>query len=74
MLTRGQTDRLSAESMLNYFQPLLPWLKVQNREESIVGWNTNMEDTALFQPLHSSGVFVHISSSVTFVVLLKVLV
>lgn len=49
MLTRGQTDRLSADSMLKYFQPLQMWLRVQNRDESVVGWNTESKDTALFQ-------------------------
>lgn len=49
MLTRGQTDRLSADSMLKYFQPLQMWLRVQNRDESVIGWNTNSKDTALFQ-------------------------
>lgn len=51
MITRGETDRLSAEPMLKYFQPLLLWLKVQNRDESVVGWNTNLDETALFQSL-----------------------
>lgn len=50
-LTRGHTDRLSAEPMLKYFQPLEMWLKVQNREENVIGWNIYVEDNALFQPL-----------------------
>lgn len=51
MLTKGNTDRISANAMLKYFQPLLLWLRLQNREEDVVGWNTNNEDTMLFQPL-----------------------
>lgn len=50
MLTRGQSDRLSAEAMLQYFQPLMLWLKVQNRNESVVGWMTSLEEESLFQP------------------------
>lgn len=51
ILTKGQTDRLSAESMLEYFHPLEMWLKVQNRDERIVGWNIMPEDTALYRPM-----------------------
>lgn len=51
VLTKGQTDRLSAESMLKYFQPLELWLKVQNREEKVIGWNILQDDTALFRPV-----------------------
>nr|XP_022899695.1 angiotensin-converting enzyme-like [Onthophagus taurus] len=54
MLTRGQTDQLSPDAMLKYFQPLLLWLKVQNRDETVIGWNAKIEDTALFQPLFST--------------------
>lgn len=50
-MTRGETDRLSADAMLDYFEPLFTWLKVQNRDEKIVGWRTFKEDTSLFQPL-----------------------
>lgn len=50
MLTRGQSDRLSADAMIHYFQPLYLWLKVQNRNESVIGWTTNLQDEALFQP------------------------
>lgn len=54
ILTSGKTDRLSADAMLRYFQPLELWLRVQNREEIIVGWKPNTDDTALFQSLRSS--------------------
>lgn len=50
-MTRGETDRLTADAMLDYFEPLFIWLKVQNRDENIVGWRTFKEDTSLFQPL-----------------------
>lgn len=51
MLTKGQTDRLSVEPMLKYFHPLESWLKVRNRDESVIGWNIHMQDNALFQTL-----------------------
>lgn len=51
MLTKGKTDRLSAESMLKYFHPLELWLKGQNRDETVIGWEIRQEDTALFQPM-----------------------
>ncbi|KAI4468733.1 angiotensin-converting enzyme [Holotrichia oblita] len=50
---RTKTNGLSAEPLLKYFQPLLAWLKVQNRDEAFIGWNAKVEDTALFQPLFS---------------------
>lgn len=53
MLTKGKTDRLSAEPMLNYFKPLQMWLRIQNRDENIIGWNTSSDDIMLFQPLKS---------------------
>lgn len=54
-MTRGETNRLSADAMLDYFEPLFIWLKVQNRDEKIVGWRTFKEDTSLFQPLVYAG-------------------
>lgn len=33
-----------------YFRPLELWLRVQNREEQIIGWNSNFQDVALFAP------------------------
>ncbi|KAK9873973.1 hypothetical protein WA026_002324 [Henosepilachna vigintioctopunctata] len=54
LLTRGKTDKISADAMIKYFQPLYIWLKVQNKNEKIVGWITKQEDAALFQPLVSS--------------------
>lgn len=51
IMTRGETDRLSADAMLDYFEPLFIWLKVQNRDEKVIGWTTYKEDTLLFQHL-----------------------
>lgn len=43
--------------MLEYFQPLLLWLKVQNKNESVIGWAARLEEEALFQPfLFGNGV------------------
>lgn len=69
MLTNGRTDRLSADSLLRYFQPLEQWLKVQNRDETIVGWNTNNEDTLLFQSWRNSSAGLG-SFSIIFVIML----
>lgn len=54
ILTRGKTSKLSVAPLLEYFRPLEAWLEIQNRDEPITGWNSNMEDVALYQPLHSS--------------------
>lgn len=51
IISKGKEDRLSADPLLDYFQPLLVWLKMQNRDESVIGWTTNSEDMSLFQPL-----------------------
>lgn len=50
ILTRGKVNRLSAEALLEFFNPLKAWLEQQNRND-IIGWNSNMEDVALFKPL-----------------------
>lgn len=55
ILTRGHTDRLSADAMLRYFQPLELWLRLQNHNELTIGWKPTQEDTSLFQPLNSRG-------------------
>ncbi|XP_075230868.1 angiotensin-converting enzyme-like isoform X2 [Lycorma delicatula] len=49
IITRGRASRLDARPMLEYFGPLLLWLRVQNRDEQIVGWSSSQEDKALFQ-------------------------
>nr|CAI5863054.1 unnamed protein product [Callosobruchus analis] len=41
--------------MLRYFDPLLRWLKSQNRRERVIGWTTFKEDKALFEPLVYGG-------------------
>lgn len=55
IITRGKTDRLSVEPMLEFFRPLNTWLEQQNRAEIVIGWNSNMDDVARFQPLHAAG-------------------
>ncbi|XP_028043031.1 angiotensin-converting enzyme-like [Bombyx mandarina] len=47
-MTRGKTNRISPEALVRYFRPLELWLRVQNREEPLVGWNTSPRDLALF--------------------------
>lgn len=47
--TRGVTDKLDARPMLEYFKPLLLWLKVQNRDEKMIGWITSEEYTGKIQ-------------------------
>lgn len=74
ILTKGQTDRLSAESMLKYFHPLEMWLKVQNRKERIVGWNIIPEDTALYRPMELNASNILFKNSFHVVLLLFTLV
>lgn len=38
MLTRGRTSRMDAGAIMEYFQPLMEWLKKQNTEET-AGWS-----------------------------------
>lgn len=52
ILTRGKMNRLSAEPLLQFFNPLKAWLEQQNRND-IIGWNSNMEDVGLFKHLRS---------------------
>ncbi|CAH0599911.1 unnamed protein product [Chrysodeixis includens] len=49
-MTRGKTNRISPEALVKYFRPLELWLRVQNRDESLIGWNSNYHDVALFAP------------------------
>lgn len=46
--TRGRTNRISPEGLVKYFRPLELWLRVQNRDEAIIGWTSNYHDVALF--------------------------
>lgn len=54
ILSRGKTSRLSADALLEFFAPLRVWLEQQNRFD-LIGWNSNMDDVALFKTLSSSG-------------------
>lgn len=38
MLTRGKTSRMDAGPILDYFKPLMEWLREQNAEEA-AGWS-----------------------------------
>ncbi|KAL7031428.1 hypothetical protein ACKWTF_007011 [Chironomus riparius] len=49
LITRGKTSRLSVDPLLEFFRPLEAWLESQNRDESIIGWSSNMDDVQLFQ-------------------------
>ncbi|KAJ8924306.1 hypothetical protein NQ315_007099 [Exocentrus adspersus] len=73
MLTNGNSNRLSADAMLDYFEPLMAWLKDQNKNERIIGWTTYKEDTALFQPLVYGSANRHLTSHsvVIFVMIVK---
>lgn len=55
MLSRGYSTKITSDAMLEYFQPLMLWLKAQNKDERIVGWTTSKEDNALFQPWIRAG-------------------
>ena len=37
VLTRGRTTRMDASAILEYFSPLMNWLKEQNAQEA-AGW------------------------------------
>ncbi|XP_073964736.1 angiotensin-converting enzyme-like [Choristoneura fumiferana] len=50
-MTKGKTNRISPESLVKYFRPLELWLRVQNRDEPLIGWSSNYHDVALFAPL-----------------------
>lgn len=54
IFTRGKTSRISARSLLDFFQPLEAWLELQNRNESVIGWNSNIQDISLFQSFNGS--------------------
>lgn len=55
VVTRGKTDRLSVEPLLEFFRPLAEWLQQQNRNEPVIGWNSNLNDVGLFQAALYSG-------------------
>ncbi|KOB73574.1 Angiotensin-converting enzyme 8, partial [Operophtera brumata] len=47
-MSKGKTNRISPESLVKYFRPLELWLRVQNRDEHLIGWSSNYHDVALF--------------------------
>ncbi|XP_047368061.1 angiotensin-converting enzyme-like isoform X2 [Vespa velutina] len=53
-MTRGKSNRLDADAIIKYFQPLYEWLKRQNEMEPVIGWITIQEDTALFAHWHQN--------------------
>lgn len=55
IFTRGKTSRISANALIEFFRPLEAWLEQQNRNETVIGWNSNMNDVALFQSLNNVG-------------------
>lgn len=64
IFSRNKTVRLSAEPLLDFFRPLETWLDQQNRNELVIGWNSNMDDISLYQPLHNICSYVIISRMV----------
>ncbi|XP_024085507.1 angiotensin-converting enzyme-like [Cimex lectularius] len=50
LATRGSSQhKLDARPMLEYFKPLSLWLRVQNRDEQMIGWITSEQDAALYE-------------------------
>ncbi|XP_018376719.1 PREDICTED: angiotensin-converting enzyme-like [Trachymyrmex cornetzi] len=43
-MTRGRTNRIDADAMLKYFEPLNAWLKRQNKMQPVIGWITSRDD------------------------------
>lgn len=67
-LTRGKSNRVSADALIEFFKPLETWLIDQNRNEIVIGWNSNMEDVKLFQSMASTA---YQQKAVKYVVLLS---
>ncbi|CAL1265728.1 unnamed protein product [Larinioides sclopetarius] len=40
LVTQGKTDKMDATPMMDYFRPLMEWLKEQNKDE-IIGWKSD---------------------------------
>jgi len=40
VITKGKTDKMDAQPILDYFAPLIEWLKEQNKNE-VVGWKSD---------------------------------
>ncbi|KAM3955609.1 angiotensin-converting enzyme [Aphomia sociella] len=62
-MTKGKTNRISPESLVKYFRPLELWLRVQNRDEPLIGWNSNYHDVALFSPQRAGSDNTYISTA-----------
>ncbi|XP_045508385.1 angiotensin-converting enzyme-like isoform X2 [Colias croceus] len=69
-MTRGRTNRISPEALVKYFRPLELWLRVQNRDERLIGWNSNHLDVAMFAPQKSAGISNGMSNVFVFVFLI----
>lgn len=39
IMTKGKTDKMDAKPIVEYFEPLIVWLKEQNKGETI-GWKS----------------------------------
>ncbi|KAK8746314.1 hypothetical protein OTU49_017362, partial [Cherax quadricarinatus] len=76
ILTSGKTSKLDVKPILEYFAPLIAWLKSQNRGE-FVGWRVS---EAIVQPVRTSnasvitGVILAIVAVVFFVVVIVAVV
>ncbi|XP_072937793.1 angiotensin-converting enzyme-like protein Ace3 [Epargyreus clarus] len=68
-MTRGRTNRISPESLVKYFRPLELWLRVQNRDEHLIGWNSNYRDVSLFAPQRAGNTHHPLSLSLAVIVL-----
>ncbi|GBO11208.1 hypothetical protein AVEN_78972-1, partial [Araneus ventricosus] len=40
VITQGATHKMNARPLVQYFAPLLKWLKLQNKNETL-GWNSS---------------------------------
>lgn len=49
--TQGQSSKLDARPLMEYFEPLTNWLKEQNKNEQSVGWVSLPEDIGML-PLY----------------------
>ncbi|CAB3241567.1 unnamed protein product [Arctia plantaginis] len=71
-MTRGKTNRISPEALVRYFRPLELWLRVQNRDEPLIGWSSNYNDVALFAPRRGSSTSLKVSPVALLTLLLTV--
>ncbi|XP_068622266.1 angiotensin-converting enzyme-like [Battus philenor] len=49
-MTRGRTNRISPEALVQYFRPLELWLRAQNHDAPLIGWYSDARDVSLFSP------------------------